>query len=84
MNPISSLLKIPIEKKRVSERSELIKFWVDNVKNKEGKGYKPAFIALKLSPYSLKDLYYMQSEAKDYENRGGSIGKYFWALFKNN
>lgn len=65
-----------------SERAELIKYFCDGVLNKKGKKYPPAFIASKLAPYSLKDLYYMTSECRDYVNRGGNIGKYFWSLFK--
>ena len=68
----------------LSERNELIKFWCDNVLNKKGKKYPPAFIAMKMSGYSIKDLYYLQSVCKDYVNRGGDVGKYWWSLFKVN
>jgi hypothetical protein len=82
MENISNLLKMPSTKKTNSERSELIKFWCDNVLNKKGNKYPPAFIAMKMSGYSIKDLYYLQSVAKDYVNRGGDVGKYWWSLFK--
>ena len=82
MNPISDLLLKEIIRKKGSERAELIRFFVDNVLNKKGKKYPPAFIAMKMSGYSIKDLYYLQSVAKDYVNRGGDVGKYWWSLFK--
>ena len=84
MEQISDLLPKEIVKKKGSERAELIKFWCDNVLNEKGKKYPPAFIAMKMSGYSIKDLYYLQSVAKDYANRGGDVGKYWWSLFKVN
>lgn len=81
MIEIQQLLKIP-ELKKTSERAELVKFFVDNVTNKKGKKYSAGFIASKLAHIPTKDLYYMISVAKDYERRGGSIGKYFWGSLK--
>lgn len=75
--------ELKIENKKTSERAELIKFWVDNVKNKEGRSFRPAFIASKLSIFSIKDLYFLQSQAlSDEKQFGRNIGNYFWSLFK--
>lgn len=83
MEQIGTIIRIP-EPKKTSERAELMKYWCDGVLNKQGKKYPPAFIAMKMSGYSIKDLYYLQSQAKDYVNRvkDATVGKYFWSLFK--
>ena len=55
----------------------------DNMKDKKGKKYRPAYIGLKVSHLKLPDLYYMMSCAKEYERNGGEIGKYFFGSLKN-
>lgn len=85
MEQISDLLnKIPEQKKRISERSELIKFFVDNLRNQNNKPFSSSFIAIKLSHCSCKDLRYMISVFKDNLNRKGLDGasKEFWWSIK--
>jgi hypothetical protein len=70
-----------------SERAELIGFFADEI-NKERKGtkYKPVtyrYIAVKLSHIkSRSDLYYLKSQALDYQARHGSFSKYFFGALK--
>lgn len=75
-----------IDKKALNERSELIKFFVDRLKNKDDKSFKPQFIAIKLSHIPTKDLYYVQSVFKDNLKREGLImaSKIFWWSIKYN
>lgn len=72
-------------KDKKTERGELLRFFVDNIKNKNGKSYKFPFIAMKLSHLSINDLYYFVSACKDRLNREGQVTmqKYFWWSIKN-
>jgi len=83
MNPISDIIKIP-ERKKTSERSELISFFVDTLRNKQNKKFPAKMIAIKLSHLSLQDLYYMISVFKDAHNRKGLeyASKWFWFSIK--
>lgn len=74
------------EKNNKTERGELLKFFVDNIKNKKGKTYSFSFIAMKLSHLNIQDLYYFVSSCKDRLSREGEITmqKYFWWSIKNN
>ncbi len=74
------LLQGPKEKKSTSERAELVKFFVSNLKNKKGGFFPPKRIAIALSHIPTKDLYFMQSVMKDIINRSGaeSAQKWFW------
>lgn len=67
-----------------SERSELIKFFVTTLKNKNGKPFGAKMIAIKLSHIPTKDLYYMISVFKDAHNRKGLdyAQKWFWWSLK--
>lgn len=56
--------KIP-EIKKTSERAELIKFFVDNLKNKDGKPFTSKHIAVKLGHIPTEDLYFVKSAFKD-------------------
>lgn len=79
MNPISLFAKLPTSKK-TSERGELIKFFVENLKDKKNKPYKPARIGMLLSHLSVKDLYSFQSMCSDRLLRNGqeTFQKFFW------
>lgn len=75
----------PSKSKVRSERAEVVKFFVDNIKNKEGKPYQARFIAVKLGHLKeLKDLYYLKSTFQDTLNRRGkeAAQKYFWWAIK--
>lgn len=76
----SSKVLFDPKKVRTSERSELIKFFVENLKDKKGKQYKPARIAMLLSHLKVKDLYVFKSMCKDRLDRNGEVAmnKYFW------
>lgn len=75
------------KKKVLSERQYILSQFVEEI-NKEriGGKYNPVTgrqIAIKLS--HIKDnhtLYYFLSSAKDYKNRNGSFGKYFYGSLK--
>lgn len=67
-----------------SERAELLKFFIENIPDKNGNKYKPQFLAVKLSHIPTKDLYYSMSIFKDTEKRRGKVGaiKEFWWSIK--
>ena len=67
-----------------SERAELIKFFVDTLKQKNKKPFSAKMIAIKLSHIPTKDLYYMISVFKDAQNRKGLdyASKWFWHSLK--
>ena len=92
MNNILSVLKeteqnLLISRKSgsVSERAEVIKFFVDNLKGKTGKPFSARMIAVKLSHFKLGDLYYFMSVCKDIQKCKGqeSFQKYFWWSIKS-
>jgi len=80
MIQIASIIKLPEEVRRCSERSELIKFFVDTLRNKQNKKFPAKLIAIKLSHLSTADLYYFISVCKDIDNRKGreAMSKFFW------
>ena len=67
-----------------SERAELVKFFVENLYNKQGENFPAKRIAIALSHIPTKDLYFMQSVMKDIINRSGaeSAQKWFWWSIK--
>ena len=77
--------KIP-EKKKGSERADVISFFVENLRNKDGKKFPARMIAIKLSHIPTKDLYYIKSVFQDTSNRKGieSANKEFWWSLKSN
>lgn len=82
MEQISNLIKIP-ERKKTSERAEAIKYFVENLRNKNNKPFPAKMIAIKLSHLEVKDIYYMQSLYKDIQNRRGNEAAqkwFFWSL----
>lgn len=81
MEPLFKDIKLP-EKKKTSERAELLKFFIDNILDPKGKKYRPAYMGLVLMHLTVKDLYYLKSEVQDRINRGENYGKYFWGSLK--
>lgn len=71
--------------KNTSERSELIKWFVENLRNKEGKPFNARMIAIKLSHLKLPDLYYFKSVCLDLQKTKGqdSFQKFFWWSIKS-
>lgn len=84
MIEIQQLLKIP-ELKRTSERAELIKFFVENLRNKKDRPYAASYIAYRLSHLSVKDLYTFKSMCEDRLRRNGqeAFQKFFWWSIKS-
>lgn len=77
-------LELPVKKSR-SERAELIQFFVDRLRNKDGKPFSARLIAVKLSHLKdLQDLYYFKSVCEDTLNRKGlaDMQKFFWWSIK--
>lgn len=78
------------QKSRIkSERADIIRQFLEEInKERVGTKYKQLTgraVAIKVG--HLKDnatLYYFLSECKDYKNRGGSFGKYFFGALKVN
>ena len=80
MEQINNLLRI---EKKGNERADLIKFFVDNLKQKNKKPFSARMIAIKMSHLSLQDIRYMISVFKDIQNRKGNISAqkwFFWSL----
>ena len=88
MQPIDQIIlnKQLKKEKRISERSELIKYFVENLRNKNGKPFSARMIAIKMSHLSLQDIRYMISVFKDNLNRKGLDGasKEFWWSLRSN
>ena len=84
MKSLFELLEQRKEVKSHSKRAELLRFFIENIPDKNGKQYKPQFLAVKLSHIPTKDLYYMISIFKDTEKRRGKVGaiKEFWWSIK--
>lgn len=61
-----------------SERSDLIKFFVERLRNKKGEKYLPRFIGYKLAHLSVSDLYYLKSICEKSDN----FGKVFWGSLR--
>lgn len=68
-----------------SERADLLRFFIENIPDKNGNKYKPAYMGMRLSHIPTKDLYYLISIFKDTEKRRGVIGarKEFWFSIKS-
>jgi hypothetical protein len=88
MNIQELLLRREIEmknaKKSTSERGELISFFVEILRDKDGKQFPARRIAVALAHLKLSDLYYMKSSFKEVEGRLGFVGasKWFWWSLK--
>jgi len=82
---LNAFANYKIEKPKViSERAELLSYFVENLRNKDGKKFQPRVIAIKLSHIPTKDLYYIVSIFKDTLGRKGLDGasKEFWWSIK--
>lgn len=78
--------KIPEKIKHRSERGDLLNYFLENIKNKDGKSFNIKRIAFVLSHLKTPDLYYFQSVCKDVQNRRGqeALNKFFWWSLKCN
>ena len=69
-----------------SERADVIRQFVEEInRERTGTKYKqlsPKAIAIKLSHLDLGSLYTFLSLCKDYKNRQGAFGKYFFGALK--
>ena len=83
MQSINEIIRIP-DKKKTSERAELISFFVENLRNKQNKKFPARMIAVKLSHLSLEDLRYFISVFKDIQNRKNNEAaqRFFWWSLK--
>ena len=69
--------------KKLNPRAEMIRFFVENIMDKNGKPYKPQFLAIKLSHIKTPDLHYSISIFKDTEKRRGKVAaqkEFFWSI----
>ena len=68
----------------ISERAELLSFFVSELRDKKGKPFSARMIAVKLSHLSVVDLLYMKSVFKDIQRRrgNGAAAKWFWWSIK--
>lgn len=66
----------------MNERADLIKYFHDRARNREGKQYPVAFIGMKLAHLDLNALYYMKSVLESETKRGATWGKVFWGMLK--
>lgn len=69
-----------------SERAEIIRQILAKINaERQGTKYKqmkPAYLGVKLAHIPTKDLYYLHTQALDYEKRKGSYGKYIFGAIK--
>lgn len=78
MQSISLFTKLPEVKKKGSERGDLLQYFTDTIKDRKGKPYRIAYIAMRLSHLQVKDLYYLQSLCKQSNN----FERTFWGSLK--
>lgn len=55
----------PEKKKRTSERAELIRYFAEKARDRNGKPFKPSYIAYRLSHLTVSDLYTFRSMLED-------------------
>lgn len=75
---------IPLKKKIRSERAELVEFFIETLRNKDGNKFPVKTIIFKLSHIPTKDLYFVKSVFEDNLKRGGleKASKEFWWSLK--
>jgi hypothetical protein len=90
MEPIKNLfgnLVRPPQKKRRTERGELLEYFHFNVNlERDGTKYPKlpiGAVAWKLQGLTVKDLYYLKSITEDARRRGEPWGKVFWGSLKS-
>jgi len=69
--------------KKLNPRAEMIRFFVENIMDKNGKPYKPQFLAIKLSHIKTPDLHYSISIYKDTlkrKNRTSADKEFWWSI----
>jgi len=77
MESLSFFLKLPeVKHVRTSERAELLKPFIEKLRDKNGNSYKPAFIGMKLSHIKTPDLYFLLKQCEQAKN----FGAMFWYL----
>jgi len=74
----------PTEKKRTSERTELVRYFFEHAARDWAgrRPLSPGFIGMKLSHLSVTDLYAFKSMCEDRVRSGYSWSKYFWGSLK--
>ena len=75
--------ELKVSKGANSERADLVKFFVDNLRDKNNKPFKVGFIVQKLSHLKTPDLYYVKSVFRDNLMRKGLDGaskELWWSL----
>jgi len=84
MKSISDIIThLDITQKGKNERAELLRFFIENIPDKNGNKYKPARMAVLLSHIPTKDLHYSISIFKDTERRRGKVSackEFFWSI----
>ena len=83
MKSLAELLQHTEVKKSSSERAELIKFFIDNLRDKNDKQFSARMIAVKLSHIKTQDLYFVKSVFNDNLKRKGLDGaskEFWWSL----
>jgi len=71
----------PLKKSARSERAELIRFFAEQITDKKGDLYKPAFIAIRLSHYTVDQLYGLKSGFSDRLRREDTVAAQKWWWF---
>lgn len=74
--------ELPKKQKHRTERGDLLTYFHQRIKNKQGKEYRMAFIASKLAHLELQDLYFLKSTCEDAQRRGKPFGAIFWWSIK--
>lgn len=87
MDNISSFLRtMPVERKRVTQRGELLQYFVDEInKGRKGTEYKPVglkYVAWKVTGIPTGDLYALVSKMKDGARRGVPPSAIFYSELK--
>lgn len=86
MQGISSFLQVAPRSKATSERASLLEEILTEVNSeRRGTKYKPLtakLLGIKLAHMSTTDLYYLISQAKDYQRRHGSFSKYLFGSIR--
>lgn len=72
------LERFSVSKGPKSERSDLLQKFLDVLKDKNGKSFRPAFVAMKLSHVQTPDLYFLLKKCEEANN----FGAMFWYLIK--
>jgi len=84
MQSINEILKDKnLHPKPLNQRAEMIKFFLENIMDKQGNPYKPARMAVLLSHIPTEHLHYSVSIFRDTERRRGKVAavkEFFWSI----